>query len=87
LNQARAALDSVHGRIESDWKMQDGQFTWNIVVPPNTHATVYAPTSDANRVLESGNDAREALEFVSEHDGYAQYRVGAGTYEFTSIIA
>jgi alpha-L-rhamnosidase len=87
LNQARATLDSMQGTIESDWKRDGENFTWKIVVPPNTHATVFVPTSDAQQVLEGGKSARETLSFVGESDGYAQFEIGAGTYQFTSPIA
>jgi alpha-L-rhamnosidase len=87
LNQARAALDSIHGTIESDWKLDGATFTWKIVVPPNTHADVFVPTKDAQQITESGQTARESLQLVSQNDGYAQFQVGAGTYEFASMIA
>jgi alpha-L-rhamnosidase len=87
LNQARAALDSIHGTIESDWKLDGATFTWKIVVPPNTHADVFVPTKDAQQITESGQTARESLQLVSQNDGYAQFQVGAGTYDFTSTIA
>jgi alpha-L-rhamnosidase len=77
----------MQGRIESDWKRDGENFTWKIVVPPNTRATVFVPTSDGQQVLESGKPASGTLKFVSESDGYAQFVVGAGTYQFTSPIA
>lgn len=49
---------------------------------PNTRASVFVPTKDAQRVTESGKAAREAVYFVAEEDGYAQFEVGAGTYQF-----
>ena len=86
LNQARAAFDSIHGEIVSDWKLDGENFTWKIVVPPNTHATVWVPVSGAAQVIESGKVARETLDFVGEEDGYAQFQIGAGTYEFSSLV-
>lgn len=40
LTYARASYDSIHGRIVSDWKLENGQFAYRIMVPTNTTATV-----------------------------------------------
>ena len=87
LKQARAVLNSVRGEIESDWKIEDSHFSWKIVVPPNTRASVFVPTSDADRVLEGGAIARETLNFIDINDGYAQFEIGAGSYAFSSPVA
>lgn len=87
LNQARAALDSIHGQIVSDWKLEGDDFSWKIVGPPNARADVFVPAKDAQQVTESGKIARENFAFVAESDGYTQFQVGAGTYEFTSTLA
>jgi hypothetical protein len=59
------------------------------VVPTNTHATVSVPTSTPVEYSKATKKAAQAegVEFVSANDGYAQFQVGAGTYEFTSPIA
>jgi alpha-L-rhamnosidase len=43
LNHARATLNSMYGTIVSDWRIKDGKFQWDIIIPPNTTATVYLP--------------------------------------------
>lgn len=43
LTMARAHLDTVHGRIESEWHLESGRFKYHFIVPPNTLAKVVLP--------------------------------------------
>lgn len=43
LDYAHATLDTLYGEIVSDWKLDDETFTYRIVVPPNTTASVNLP--------------------------------------------
>jgi alpha-L-rhamnosidase len=63
LTEVRAALESVHGRIESSWHVQDQRFTWKIVVPPNTRATVSClpPMRSKSPKAENSRVKRSAL--------------------------
>jgi alpha-L-rhamnosidase len=47
LTSAKAHLDTLHGRIESDWKLEDGEFKWNFTVPANTSASVVTPNGES----------------------------------------
>jgi alpha-L-rhamnosidase len=51
LTFARAHLDTLHGRIESAWKIEDGKFEWDFVVPPNTTARVLPPRGEAFKAV------------------------------------
>lgn len=69
LDYARATLATGYGEIVSDWKSEDGTFTYFIVLPPNTSATVTLPgggTVRLNGAVVQGQ-SHELL---------------AGTYEF-----
>ncbi|MEZ0326542.1 MAG: family 78 glycoside hydrolase catalytic domain [Fimbriimonas sp.] len=46
----KASLNSIHGRIESNWAVENNSFTWDVLIPPNTSATLEAPPgfSDLN---------------------------------------
>ena len=52
LTWARASHVSVYGKIVSDWKLSDGRIHWRVVVPPNTTATAYIPTTSADLIRE-----------------------------------
>ncbi len=50
LTWARAALDSPHGRIATEWKVAGAEFTLEVDVPPNTRARVEMPDGKATEV-------------------------------------
>ena len=86
LTWARGYYDSPHGRVGSDWKIENGQFLWNVHIPANTTATVYLPATDAAGVTESGLPAAKAegVTFLRTENGAAVYKVGSGCYRFCS---
>ena len=43
LTWAKGHYDSVYGRIESSWKIENGMFYYDFVIPPNTTALVRLP--------------------------------------------
>ena len=47
LTWAKAYLQTAHGRIESEWHLEDGTFKYRFVVPPNTSAKVELPNETA----------------------------------------
>jgi alpha-L-rhamnosidase len=57
-----------------------------VTVPPNTTATVYAPTRDPTSVREGDLPAAEAagVRFLRAEERAAVYAVGAGNYRFTA---
>jgi len=88
LTSAHGSYDSVYGRIVSDWRCENGQFTIQAVIPPNTTATVYVPAKDADSVTESGKPAAQAegVEFLRMGNHVAVYAVGSGNYRFQSKL-
>jgi alpha-L-rhamnosidase len=54
LTSAKATLNSIYGLIVSDWRIVDNQFAWDIVVPPNTTATILLPGTIASLEVEAG---------------------------------
>ena len=81
---AKAAHDSIRGKIVSDWKIENGAFHWRVALPANTTGTVYVPAGDAASVTESGKPASEAegVRFVAAEDGRAVFEIASGTYVF-----
>ena len=62
LTHAKAHLETVYGRVESAWEMQeDTGLMWNIVVPPNTTATAHLPAEvQIETATEGGKPLAEA---------------------------
>jgi alpha-L-rhamnosidase len=54
LTHAKASVDSPYGKVISDWHIVDGCFEWDILVPPNTTATVYLPGEDEGQDVVAG---------------------------------
>jgi alpha-L-rhamnosidase len=85
LTHARGYYDSVRGRISSSWKIEDDRFTLEVLVPPNTTATVHVPCAD---VSEGGGPVDEAdgVEFLRSDKGETVLSVGSGRYEFAGRV-
>ena len=85
LTAASARYDSINGTVESAWRIDGGEITLDVTVPPNVTATVYVPTSDATDVTEGGEPANDAEGVTPlKGEGQAAFRVGSGTYHFVA---
>jgi alpha-L-rhamnosidase len=84
LTFVKASHQSLYGALASSWKRDAMAFTLDIVVPPNTTATVWVPAKDAATVTESGKPAAKAagVKFVRAEDGAAVFEVESGSYAF-----
>lgn len=80
--------DSPYGRITSNWKREGGRLTMEVVIPPNTTATVFVPAKDASDVTESGKPIAqvEGVKFLGMRGGNAVYAVDSGLYRFQSTF-
>lgn len=84
LTEVQASFQSIYGTILSHWKIENGQFFWNITIPPNTKAMVYMPCSTEKWIKESGKPTKKAkgIRFVSIEGNRVLYEVGSGMYQF-----
>src|SRR5436309_13759880 len=88
LTYVRAEYDSVHGKITSYWKIENGIFTLGITIPANTTARVYVPASDKDEVTEGGMLAEQTagVTFLHREGDRVVFEVESGTYEFQCKI-
>ncbi len=86
LTFVKASLRTPYGLVRSEWQQDGDAFDWQITVPPNTTATVYVPTKDADNVTESGQSAKAAngVKYVGTENDRAVFTVDSGTYHITS---
>jgi alpha-L-rhamnosidase len=75
LTSAIGKLESIHGTIVSDWKIETGTLTLKVQIPVNTSAVVYLPFT--KNVQESGAPPPPP----GPDGGYA---LGSGSYVFTA---
>lgn len=50
LTYSRGALQTPYGELVSQWALDNGAFTWTVVIPPNTTATIYLPVSESHTI-------------------------------------
>lgn len=86
LTSASGYYDSIRGRIESRWRIEDGHFYWHIAVPPNTTATIFVPSEPQTKVFEGSVSAEDAqgVKYIKRENNRMVYTVGSGEYEFHS---
>jgi alpha-L-rhamnosidase len=77
---AKGSYQSVSGKIVSDWKIDEGTFSWKISIPPNTTATIYIPSTEGGSVTLDGRAAPE----MKYEAGYAVGELGSGDYSIVS---
>jgi alpha-L-rhamnosidase len=85
---AKARYQSVRGEIRCGWTLESGRLKLDLVVPPNTTATVYVPASKGADVREGGLSVERArgLKFLRWEDGCAVLAVESGAYRFASTM-
>src|SRR5215467_2341677 len=86
LTYAKASVESMCGRVASDWKIADGKFTLTVEVPTNTTATVRIPKSQLEQVQEEQKPVagRTDLRGARQDGDAVLVEVGSGTYVFES---
>ena len=77
LTFVRAGVQTVRGRVASEWKKQDGSLQLDVTIPANCTATVYVPAVSARQVHST-----PPLEPTRFEKGAAVFQVGSGGYEF-----
>lgn len=86
LTWANTAYNSIHGRIVSDWNLENNIMKLDVTIPANTIATVYVPAESENNVTESGNPASTSsgVTFLRMENGSAVFKVNSGSYSFAA---
>jgi alpha-L-rhamnosidase len=85
LTWARGSYQSVRGTISTSWDHGSHQFTYRVLLPPNTTATVHIPSSHPAEVRDNADNPPASLaSFPGAPDtGEAIYHIGSGAHEFT----
>ena len=96
LTSASGYYDSIRGRVESRWRIDNGRFYWHVTVPANAGAEVHVPAGNAETVIEGDRPAAQApgVTFLRAEParrtrggiGRAIFEIGSGEYEFQSAL-
>ncbi len=86
LTSAAATLETPYGRAESAWQLNGDRLSMQVVVPPNTTATVVFPYGTADEITLDGHPLTEnaAVAVAERPDGRVTADVPAGTYQLSA---
>ncbi|MHA1293190.1 MAG: glycoside hydrolase family 78 protein [Promethearchaeota archaeon] len=84
---AKGHYNSIHGEIICDWRIEESTFTLEVLIPPNTTATIYLPAKNSETVTESGKLIQELkdIEIISFEKNIICIKVKSGKYKFSSL--
>ena len=82
----KARQETVRGRIESNWRIADGRFVWEVLIPPNTSATIEPPIAAGVPIEESGKPIAEAegIKLGEPINGRTCHLAQSGRYVFSA---
>lgn len=89
LTFAKASIQSMYGRVSSEWQVVSGKMTLSVEVPANTTATVVLPDSTLQAVTDSGKALASSAEVKNARQvgNTVQFDIGSGTYTLESTQA
>ena len=75
--------ESMYGRIESGWAIEEDSFVYTLTVPANTSATLYLKASSKRDVTESDKplSSIRGVKYIGEQDGKKVFELQSGKYK------
>ena len=88
IGMVNAIYHSICGKIVSTWRKEGDQINIRIVVPVNTKASVFIPTTQPDKVMESGNliKNQKDIKLVNFKAGHLNIELGSGSYNFQTTL-
>ena len=85
LEWVRVSIETVRGRVQSNWQRLGKSFTLEVEVPVGAEAEVHIPAAGKGEILESGVAAAKAsgVKYLGRHDQAEVFDVGSGVYRFS----
>ena len=86
LTSARGALQSPHGDILSAWKISNGRFEWEVIVPANTTASARFPVPGKAKITDGKTPLARAVGVskVKSSASAVTCELAAGHYKFSA---
>jgi alpha-L-rhamnosidase len=87
LTHAKSEIKTMYGLTASAWKFDENQKSFEVIIPPNTTATVYLPIKDIKNVRIDGKLISEGKEMTISYDTAKKpfLKLGSGSYKFVYI--
>ncbi len=84
LGKGKAQIETIRGKVRSEWVKNPGLFTLKLEVPFNTTAIVFLPGNEIDVVLEGGSLLKkvDGIEYLGYKDGAHRMKVHSGNYQF-----
>ncbi|MBA7523733.1 Alpha-L-rhamnosidase [subsurface metagenome] len=93
LSSVEASLNTIRGKVESNWQNQSGLFRLSVEIPANSDASISIPLLDFENisVTENGNLVWENSAFIDGVPGitdatvdneFITFSIGSGRYDF-----
>ncbi len=77
------SFNSVSGLITVEWTHERNLFSLDVVIPPNTSATVYIPTKNMKKAFKP-TETSKGVKFIKTENDTAIYEIVSGKYHFNS---
>jgi alpha-L-rhamnosidase len=84
LTYAKVTHDSMYGRIESNWSLNNDAFELTVTVPANSEGVVHLPTHKQEDISASGQPLAEVqgIREIRQERGQVIVLLGSGSYSF-----
>ena len=84
LTYAKASFDSMYGKIESKWSLEDDYLLLTVTIPANTEGVVHLPGQSIDDITEQGQNLSQVngIREIQQKDETVILTVGSGNYHF-----
>jgi alpha-L-rhamnosidase len=88
-SNAVADLETPYGNVRSQWKIENEKFSFDVVIPANTKATIRLPLSANVKILGNNTVLQQKIDAAnsSNPNKDVAIEVGSGTYHFDYKMA
>jgi alpha-L-rhamnosidase len=71
--------------VKSAWAAGETNTTFDVVIPPNTTATVYLPAESTDKITEGLKplSSFKEIQVIGKEGDYVKLTIGSGKYRFT----
>lgn len=88
LSHVNCSLDTVRGKLRSNWRLDGKALTMNVEIPVGTTATIYLPVATAAEAQVNGVAlaSQPGISAVAKEKGQVKVTAGSGAYAFTMDV-